>query len=318
MKKIIRYNPSLTTLNMGDYIIFESVKRELGFLFEGAFNIDVSTHLPVSYVFTKLLQDADYKFVCGTNLLMGRLNGIFRQWDINFFNAKKLGPAILVGVGWWQYNNLPNMYTKNVYKRILAVEFQHSVRDMYTKSILNKMGFDNVICTSCPTMWSLTNEHCLHIPKAKARKVVTTLTDYNRDEENDQKMLDMLSENYDVIYIWLQGVGDFQYLQNLRINDKMIIIPPSLEEYDEVLELGDIDYVGTRLHGGIRALQKQVRSVIIGVDNRAVEKKRDFNIPVIERDKIFELPNLINSNFATDIHIPSREINKWKSQFQNL
>lgn len=30
MKKIVLYNPSITTLNQGDNIIFESVERELG------------------------------------------------------------------------------------------------------------------------------------------------------------------------------------------------------------------------------------------------------------------------------------------------
>ena len=204
-----------------------------------------------------------------------------------------------------------------MYKKILSESYQHSVRDMYTKTMLNKMGFENVICTSCPTMWSFTKEHCLQVSKTKAKKVVTTLTDYNCDIEKDQKMLDILSENYDKIYIWLQGIGDYHYLQSLNINDKMIIIPPTLEKYDDILDNGDIDYIGTRLHGGIRALQKRVRSIIIGVDNRALEKKRDFNIPVIERQKIDELPKLINSSYITDIHIPIEEINRWKRQFQN-
>lgn len=315
MRKIIRYNPSLTTLNMGDFIIFDSIKRELRELFDDAFNIDVSTHLPISYIFTNLLKDADYKFVCGTNLLMGKLNGIFRQWDINIFNAKKLGPAILIGVGWWQYGNTPNIYTKQVYKRILSTELYHSVRDNYTKLMLNQMGYRNVICTACPTMWTLTKEHCLGIPVNKARDVVTTLTDYNKDYHVDQKMLDILCANYRNVYIWLQGMGDYDYLNELRGNDKIVIIPPLLERYDKILENEDIDYVGSRLHGGIRALQKKVRTIILGVDNRAKEKKKDFHINVIERENIEMLEAMINSSFNTDIIIPQDEIDKWKKQF---
>lgn len=315
MRKIIRYNPSLTTLNMGDFIIFDSIRRELAELFENAFNIDVSTHLPVSYVFSNLLKEADYKFVCGTNLLMGKLNGIFRQWDINIFNAKKLGPAILIGVGWWQYNNNPNIYTKQVYKRVLSKEFYHSVRDNYTKVMLNKMGYSNVICTACPTMWSLTREHCTKIPVSKARNVVTTLTDYNKDFYADQKLLEILYENYDKVYLWLQGVGDYEYFNKFKNNDKVIIIPPSLKEYDRILENEDVDYVGSRLHGGIRALQKKVRCIIMGVDNRAKEKEKDFHIKVIDRNCVDELGNLINTNFKTQIEIPIAEINRWKKQF---
>ncbi len=314
MKKIIRYNPSLTTLNMGDFVIFDSIKTQMADLFEDAFNVDVSTHLPVNYVFTRLLTEADYKFVCGTNLLMGKLNGIFRQWDINILNAKKLGPAILIGAGWWQYNNKPNGYTKKVYKRILSTEYMHSVRDTYTEKMLRDMGFTNVICTACPTMWALTKEHCKEIPTDKAKNVMTTLTDYNQDREKDIRMLEILKENYETVYLWIQGGQDHEYFESLGV-DGITLVPPSLEKYDEVLMAGDIDYVGSRLHGGIRALQKKVRTIILGVDNRAKEKHKDFNLKVIDREDVEMLPDLINSSFETDINIPIENINKWKSQF---
>ena len=73
--------------------------------------------------------------------------------------------------------------------------------------------------------------------------------------------------------------------------------------------------MGTRLHGGIRALQKQVRCVILGVDNRAKEKEKDFRIKVIDRNEVEKLSELINSSFKTEIEIPIDEINRWKSQF---
>ncbi len=314
MKKIIRYNPSLTTMNMGDFVIFDSIKTQMGELFEDAFNVDVSTHLPISYIFTRLLTKADYKFVCGTNLLMGKLNGIFRQWDINIFNAKRLGPAILIGAGWWQYNNKPNGYTKRVYKKILSTEYMHSVRDTYTEKMLRSMGFTNVICTACPTMWALTKEHCAEIPKDKAKNVITTLTDYNQDIVRDARMLEILKENYDKVYLWIQGGNDYEYFKSLNI-DGITLVPPALEKYDEILMGGDIDYVGSRLHGGIRALQKKVRTIILGVDNRAKEKHKDFNLKVIEREDVESLPELIRSSFETDINIPIENINKWKSQF---
>ena len=99
--------------------------------------------------------------------------------------------------------------------------------------------------------------------------------------------------------------------------DKTIkIISPSLRKYDEVLEKYEIDYIGTRLHGGIRALQKQRRTVIIGVDNRAEEKKKDFNLPVISRNNIEKLDNIINSNIVTDININLENIEKFKNQFK--
>ena len=60
LRKIIRYNPSLTTLNMGDYIIYDSIEKQLSELFKNAFNVDVSTHLPISYIFSNFLFNVKY------------------------------------------------------------------------------------------------------------------------------------------------------------------------------------------------------------------------------------------------------------------
>ena len=84
--------------------------------------------------------------------------------------------------------------------------------------------------------------------------------------------------------------------------------------HDENLE-GIVDYVGTRLHGGIRALQKNIRTIIIGVDNRALEKKKDFHLPVIDRNEIEDLEYLIQKDYKLDIKLPNDNINKFKKSF---
>lgn len=314
LKKVVLYNPAISSLNMGDHIIFESVYNQLNDLLNEAFIVEVSTHLPVSR-FLRYTKDFDYKFVCGSNLLRGKMNGLFRQWDINIFNANLVGPCILIGAGWWQYGDEPNYYTKILYKKVLSTHFYHSVRDSYTEKQLKKTGFNNVINTSCPTMWSLTKEHCSEIPKSKAKEVVCTITDYNKDIERDTKLFEILCDNYENVYLWIQGAKDYEYFKGLNINnEKVKIISPNLKSYDLILEK-DLDYVGTRLHAGIRALQKKKRTIIIGIDNRAIEKQKDFNLICIERDKIELLDSKINSVFSTEISIPIENINKWKSQF---
>src|SRR4051794_11742838 len=111
MKKVVLYNPSVSSLNIGDHIIFDGAKTQIKPILNGSFIIDISTHLPVSN-YLNHIGTVDYKFVCGSNLLRGKMNSSFRQWDINIFNAKKVGPCILVGAGWWQYGDEPNLYTK--------------------------------------------------------------------------------------------------------------------------------------------------------------------------------------------------------------
>ena len=275
MKKIILYNPSITTINIGDEIIFESICKHIQPILKDAFNIHVSTHLPVSYLFSKILSSADEKFVCGTNLLRNNLGGVFRQWDINIFNAKKLGPAVLIGVGWQQDNKRLNLYTKGLYKKILHKEKIHSVRDEYTKKRLESLGFTNVINTGCATMWDLTKDKCEKIPTTKSKKVIFTLTDYNKDPVKDKMIIDVLSHEYEEVYLWLQGYGDYTYAKDLGILNNVTIVQPNLESYDKILLNEDVDYIGTRLHGGVRALQNDKRTMIIAVDSRAEEKKKD-------------------------------------------
>ena len=66
---------------------------------------------------------------------------------------------------------------------ILDSTYLHSVRDSYTEKKLKQIGIDNVINTSCPTMWRLTEEFCSHIPCKKQDTVVTTITDYRKNIE---------------------------------------------------------------------------------------------------------------------------------------
>ncbi len=132
---------------------------------EKSYFIDVTTRTPLNIVFRKLLKDYDFKFVCGSNLLKGNMNGIFRQWDINVLSAKTLKGSILVGAGWWQYNDNPNLYSKLFYNTVLNKEFYHSVKDEYTKEMLKSIGINNVINTGCSTMWNFTPEFCESIRK---------------------------------------------------------------------------------------------------------------------------------------------------------
>ncbi len=44
-----------------------------------------------------------------------------------------------------------------------------------------------------------------------------------------------------------------------------------------------VDYIGTRLHGGVFCLLRGKRSLIVEVDNRATEIARDTGLPTVKR-----------------------------------
>jgi len=315
VKKVILYNPSISSLNMGDEIIFRGAFDELSSHIKDSFVVNVSTHLPVSNMYLRYLKDADIKFVCGSNLLDSRMDARFRQWDITWLNMSLVGPCVLYGVGWRQYQQNVSLYTKILYKNVLSKKWMHSVRDSYTENKLRGIGFENVINTGCPTMWSLSPEHCSEIPIKKAKKVICTITDYHPNPEKDRMLINILCGNYEEVYLWLQGSNDYAYYRTLGLGNTVTILPPSVDILDDRLAGDDVEYVGTRLHGGIRALQKKKRTTIIGIDNRALEKQKDFNLPVVNRTELETLEQVLNSEFSTTIKIPHDAIQKWIGQF---
>lgn len=319
MKKLILYNPGIATADTGDEIVYESCLKVMKEIFPDAFRIQFSSHTPVPFLFNwRYFMKADYKFACGTNIMDSYMLKPIRQWDVTWLNAWHVGPVVLLGVGWRQYMGDPDLYTRVLYKMLLSGKYLHSVRDSYAEEKLKKLGIKNVINTSCPTMWELTDKHCSKIPRNKADTVVCTLTDYKKDYEKDKRFIRILQENYKHVYFWVQGMRDLDYLvDELDIKKGVDVIPPGLENFDQILTSDmEIDYVGTRLHGGIRALQKGRRSLIIGLDNRAMEKKKDFNLNVIHRDNIEDVPGILHQPIETHILTPTENIERWKKQFK--
>ena len=317
MKKITIFDTSILSENIGDFIIMDSVERELNKLFSRDMIFKSITHDKVDKITYRLNKISDYSFIGGTNLLSSNMNR-YNQWKINLIDSFFLKNIILMGVGWWQYQKKPNFYTKYLLKSVLHGEILHAVRDSYTEQMLKSLGIHNVINTGCMTMWTLTNEHCKNIIQTKAENIVFTLTDYSKDIINDQKLINILLQNYKKVYFWPQGSGDLQYLNTLENIHNIEVIGANLFSYDKLLEDTniDLDFIGTRLHAGIRAIQKERRTIIIGIDNRAEEKSKDFNLKVISRNKIEEVEELLKVKFATDIRINEKNINKWRSQFR--
>ncbi|MGM9885644.1 MAG: polysaccharide pyruvyl transferase family protein [Lactococcus sp.] len=321
-KLITIWDTSVGTLNVGDEIINESVKRELSSIYQDGYQFfTVPTHDIVGRRGKLILNKSEASFVAGTNILSSRYKH-FRSsngWNLRYRDAFLVRDVILFGVGWENYQSKPSFTNKFLYQHILNKTVIHSVRDNHTKKMLESIGITNVVNTGCPTLWRLVPEHCKTIPHTKAKKVITTVTDYRKDKAADELMLKSLNENYEEVYIWLQGAEDEPYFDGL---DASIIknikkIPGSLQKYDEYLEDPDFEFVGTRLHAGIRAMQKGRRAVIIGVDNRSIEMKRDWDLPVLERENIAQLSEYINHDFETKINLDFDLIEKWKAQFKH-
>lgn len=315
---IVRFDPSKSTDNLGDYIIVRYCSNILNELFTDHLFVDISVHKQPTQEDEFKLRKTKYSFVCGTNLLTSHIEQWW-NWRLPDGLRRKLKyrNVILLGVGWKNYEEECSDYSRMIYRCILNPSILHSVRDSYTEKKLKAAGIKNVINTGCPTMWRLTPEFCASIPHSKAKNVITTVTDYRQDAEHDNQMLDILSRNYETVYLWIQGRSDEEYIQSLRLPTNLQLIPASLDAYEGCLTKGDVDYVGTRLHAGIFALNHHIRSVIVAVDNRATEMARDTNLMVVQRKDIArELEKWIVSSWETKIKIKQDNINLFKEQFK--
>jgi polysaccharide pyruvyl transferase WcaK-like protein len=321
MKNILLLDTSVATLNKGDEIIMECVREELQFLTKNNFVINLPTHISPFHSYqiwrnsnrVKVYKNADYKFVGGTNLLIPNMLTHFPQWNLNIFNYKAVAGCVLVGVGAGA-GEKTNKYTKHLYKKLLNHEFFHSARDERSRQIMENYGV-KALNTGCVTMWKLTPEFCKQIPTKKADRVVFTLTSSVNKDEKDQELIDILLKNYKQVYFWPQGIDDYDYFKQFNNIDDIILIDSDLKTYDKLLNGDNLDYVGTRLHGGVYAMRHKKRTIIISIDERAREINKCNNLNCIEKSHIQKLDELINSEFTTEIRMPYDEINKWKNQF---
>lgn len=309
------FDPSLDSYNLGDAIISHYCRSALADCLDCDNLMSVQTHRVCDKEKQQKLVHINKKILFGTNIISPQIE----RYSIWTLPKSLMGyhNTIAMGVGAGHHSESISTMSAFVYRRIFSSEGLHSVRDSNVETIFHQIGIHNVVNTGCPTLWRMTPEHCASIPSTKADKVVSTVTDYDRDPDKDVAMLNILQEEYAEVYVWIQGADDLKYLESLIDLSSVHIIEHSVQAYTSILVNEHIDYVGTRLHAGIHALNYGIRSLVISIDNRAEEMGRDFSLPVMQRKAVTsDLRNWINSDQNTMLHLPWDNIARWKAQFE--
>lgn len=328
IRNIAIMDTSIMSFNIGDQIIMESARGALMDITKDAFVVNMPTHSPLFHwyefslrntdSFQRALDSIDLKIVCGTNCLEKDMKKRKNAWNIHYRDLKYFNDYVLMAIGTDEKRELANNYTKKLYQKALSHKYIHSTRDEKTKQFLELLGF-RAVNTGCVTLWQLSEEHCVQIPRKKANTVVFTVTDYMPDPEKDQMMINNLCEAYENVYCWLQGIMDEKYIKSLKLSNeikqRIQYIAPSLFAYNTFLANNDCDYVGTRLHAGIKAMQLKKRTLIIGVDNRARDMHETYDIPLLERDELASLKEVVNSDYKISIKLNRQAINTFLNQF---
>ncbi len=310
----IRNHTGSPSHNLGDLIIEEYVLQELADVFPHWKVSRISTHLRLGPQQRRLIKTADRVLVGGSNLLSSYMDGYF-QWDLTMANAFAARGTVLMGAGWWKDQGQPNRYTKILLNLVLSRRFAHSVRDSQARKHLRDIHIPKVLNTGCPTMWGLAGIDTAAIRTAPARKVLCMLTDYYPEPELDKALLNLLEASYEQVFLWPQGTEDERYVRELGFGGTLL--QSSLPALDRLLQdEPDLDYVGTRLHGGVRCLRNGKRCLTLKVDNRAREISNDTGLPTVDRDDLDGVRFWIRGSGPVRLSLPLEAINSWKEQFR--
>ncbi|WP_445682830.1 polysaccharide pyruvyl transferase family protein [Radicibacter daui] len=310
------FDTAIDSDNLGDHFIMDAVWEAVRPLFPEEEFIRTPTHRRATLAELREGRKAPLSFVGGTNILKSHMlvRGNWRITPLDYFNWRDV---VLVGVGWQQYGRSgPDAATRLFFRRVLSKKWLHSVRDMHTFEHL-RPHVPNVLYTACPTMWMLDDAHCRSIPVRKAQDVVFAVTYYRPAPEEDRKVFEMLKRHYRTVYVWPQQEEDLPYLDEIGVSG-YVPIAPDVATYDRLLASEDVDFVGARLHGGIRALQHRRRALIIPVDNRATEISVSTALPVASRSEPEVIERWITQPGPMNLTLPVEAIERWKGQFRHL
>lgn len=315
------FDPSSGSGNLGDQIILESCVKEILRVAPESFFFRVSLHQPLTKKIRARIAQSDLVVVAGSNMLNTRFNHqlSLTRWRLSLRDSFDINEAILMGAGWNRATDWINPIGSYILRRGLSSEGPHSVRDHLTLEKAGRIGLGNVLNTSCPTLWHVgREEHSFVLPKSIGKSAVTTLTFNEKAPQKDKYMLNFLADRFRKVYFWPQGIGDLEYFQSLDLLGDFEALPGTLEAYDALLqEHSEIVYVGTRLHGGIRALQKRRLALIVSVDHRAPGVAQSAGIAILERSDIERLPEMIELLTYPNVKVPKEEILQWQEDIRS-
>lgn len=324
MKIIGLIDPSIGSFNLGDEIVSHYCKNIIHKMFPNHFFISIPAYMECDERMKEIIEKSEHIFFLGTAPINHEIT--FR-WPliVNQYNNK----VVLMGVG---YNNWASggmgFVTRNIYFSNLSKKYKHSIRDGYSKILMeNQIGI-SAINTCCPTLWN--NIEYKPFDSGKCASVLFTVNSSRGDKSIDKKIITTINKIYDKIFFYAQTPNDFEYFRNCcieiyqdsKISINFTTIKSNFKDLTNFITSmhNKCDYFGARLHGGIHARNLGMRSFIIGVDNRAIQIHNDTRLPVYTYSEINTNIDLVISaiyaNYNWDLYIPEKEINKWKDQFK--
>ena len=315
MRHIHLIDTSSATDNVGDEIIVEAARSQLGPVIADAYITRSSGHDGLGASGRGLVATADVAFLLGTNALSARFRlGHSFMWRVGWRDLAALrNKVVLLGVGGNRDFDRVDWRQRRFMRHVLSRDHVHSVRDGVGARLVEAFGH-RAVNTSCPTLWSGLGVE--RVPDGMAPRACLTLTRHRADP-TDSVLLATLLRLYPDVWFWPQQPRDLGYLQTLDGHEKVRVIAPNLAAYDAFLRSGPVDVVGTRLHGTIRGLHHGRRALVVEIDNRARDIGAETGLPTITRaDVLTGLEARLRGPIPPKLTLPEANIHRFLDQFR--
>ncbi len=273
-------NPSLSTTNVGDLFIEDSVKRIL--VYDATRSIDVDPRRPLKPIDIDRINSTDAAVIVGTNLWYRRMPKPGR-WQLTLADLKRIRvPIIPLGVGTTRHAGEDNGFEPETLGQIRWIHEQCAVasaRDERTAEALRQAGIRNVRMTGCPTLYrSLSPVWTLRTPGRPGRVVVTVR---KGQRKNVWLLLRLLKQQRLGAIVAGQQPSD-------RFVRRWPLLPPMaplLHAYDVSPYLSlvetSVGAIGWRLHGNMLHLAHGNPAVFFANCSRAESFCRSFGLPCV-------------------------------------
>lgn len=209
-------------------------------------------------------------------------------------------PVIPFGLGWsgkpfgkpeqFSFTNSSVKFLDSVHKHVDAT----SCRDEITESILNRLGYDNVIMTGCPVWYDL-DSIGKELSTDPIKKIVfTTPAKPSLIRQNHKLMKELRNQfpDAELICSFHRGIGPDKYTSykkgafytGMALNAKML----GYKVVDVAYGVDQIDFykacdlhVGYRVHAHLDFLSRRKPTVLINEDGRGQGMAKTLGLPVL-------------------------------------
>ena len=294
MASVIAFiNPAVSTENVGDLFIVDSLKRILDHDRDHSFDVDPRKPITRQAI-DRINAEADAAVICGTNLWYKRMPKPGRwTFSLDDLNAIRV-PVVPLGVGTTRHADDDNDFEPETLAQLRRIHESCAVgsaRDWRTAEVLNAAGIRNVSMTGCPTLYrSLAPAWRLRGRPAGARKVVVTVR--KGAARNVRRLLKVLTGRGLEPVIAAQQDPDNFLARPIPLIRKAW---PTLYRYDmkPYADLVDeaVGAIGWRLHGNMIHLAHGNPAILFSNCSRGESFCETFGLPRVPSPDHVDLPD---------------------------